>query len=141
MQTKEYRRNYYKKNKKKIREAQKLYHKKSYQRRKVKILAAGKKWKKDNPEKVKEIRRRQFKKNPKVAQEWLIKRTIEVMNYLGNKCEMCGFDKKECLQIHHKEGKKEYSRDWAKKSYDLDKLSLLCANCHCLIHYKNRYGL
>ncbi len=45
----------------------------------------------------------------------------------GKRCERCGYDKKEILNVHHKD------RD--RKNNDLGNLELLCPNCHAEEHY------
>jgi 5-methylcytosine-specific restriction endonuclease McrA len=71
-----------------------------------------------------------------MQKQWVIDRTIEVYNLLGNQCAFCGFDIVAALQVHHKNEKKR-KRDWLKKDYDLNNLELLCANCHAILHYKD----
>ena len=48
----------------------------------------------------------------------------------GPKCEDCGFDAHEILQIHH------IDRD--RKNNTLTNLRLLCPNCHALEHFRLR---
>lgn len=45
----------------------------------------------------------------------------------GECCERCGYDKKEILNVHHKD------RD--RKNNDLENLELICPNCHSEEHY------
>ena len=72
---------------------------------------------------------------------WQESRTIEVYKSLGGKCNKCGFKDIRAMQIHHKDGNKERKRDWMNKTYNLNKIELLCANCHCIItHNTNKYG-
>ena len=40
----------------------------------------------------------------------------------GAKCEMCGFDDKNCLSIHHLDKKNH--------PYDMEYVQVLCLNCH-----------
>ncbi len=65
------------------------------------------------------------------------------IEYKGAKCERCAYDKcSEALEFHHlnSDGKdfgisdKGYTRSWEKIKAELDKCSLLCANCHREIH-------
>lgn len=46
-----------------------------------------------------------------------------------NKCNKCGFDKKAALQVHH--------IDENRSNNKLENLEILCANCHCMIHYED----
>ncbi|MDD3531197.1 MAG: HNH endonuclease [Candidatus Pacebacteria bacterium] len=52
----------------------------------------------------------------------------------GARCERCGYDKKEIINVHHK--------DWNHGNNNLDNLELLCPNCHAEEHYPkgNRLG-
>ena len=66
-------------------------------------------------------------------------RYLEIISILGDKCCRCGFDKIGALQVHHKISRvKEHKRDFIKKSYDLSRVELICANCHCLEHEEER---
>jgi 5-methylcytosine-specific restriction endonuclease McrA len=47
---------------------------------------------------------------------------LRLLKMRGMKCEKCGYDKYEILQIHHKD------RD--RGNNDLDNLELICPNCH-----------
>ena len=74
-----------------------------------------------------------------------IKKRIELIQYLGGKCSICGYDKSfSALEFHHKNPEeKEFSLDMRKiasKNIDelkseADKCVLLCSNCHKEIHY------
>jgi len=52
---------------------------------------------------------------------------IRLMTLRGKKCERCGYDKVEILQVHHK------NRDCSNN--ELDNLKLLCPNCHFEEHF------
>ena len=67
----------------------------------------------------------------KVASQRAIK--IRVMQERGIKCERCGYDKKEVLQIHHK--------DRNKNNNIVDNLELICPNCHFEEHYLEKSWL
>lgn len=45
----------------------------------------------------------------------------------GGKCERCGYNKEEVLQIHHK--------DRNNRNNDFKNLEILCPNCHYENHY------
>ncbi len=52
---------------------------------------------------------------------------IRLLQERGGKCERCGFDKYQILQVHHK--------DKNKNNNDLKNLELVCPNCHFEEHY------
>ncbi|TNF55220.1 HNH endonuclease [bacterium] len=65
------------------------------------------------------------------------------IKYKDAKCSRCGYSKcLEALEFHHinSDGKdfgisdKGYTRSWEKIKEELDKCTLLCANCHREIH-------
>jgi len=72
---------------------------------------------------------------------WRIKVKLKLLEYKGNKCEICNYDKcKAALEFHHKDpkekdfniGGKTYSFEVLKK--EVDKCLLVCSNCHREIH-------
>ena len=84
----------------------------------------------------------------KCASEAVQKRRdkVKVMSieYKGNKCSVCGYNK--CigaLEFHHLDpnekefgiAAKGYTRSWEKVKEELDKCVLVCANCHRELHY------
>lgn len=61
------------------------------------------------------------------------------IEYKGGKCQICGYCRYQgALELHHRDpavksfaiGDKGYTRSWEKVKRELDKCSLLCANCH-----------
>lgn len=64
-------------------------------------------------------------KKDKVQDQRSIK--LRVFDSKGERCERCEYDKKEILNVHHKD------RD--RKNNDLSNLELLCPNCHAEEHY------
>jgi hypothetical protein len=95
-------------------------------------------WRQKNREKY---RRRNRERSRKYYHEYVKKRKIEVIMLKGGKCELCGYDKSvDALQFHHPNGEREYDRDFLKKSFDLSKVQLLCANCHCIVHAARETG-
>jgi hypothetical protein len=48
-------------------------------------------------------------------------------------CELCKYSDKRALQLHHK--------DKNRKNNTRNNLILLCANCHCIEHYKDKSGI
>lgn len=67
------------------------------------------------------------------------------VEYKGNKCEICGYNKCiDALEFHHKNSSlkdfsisnKGYTRSLKKVKEELDKCILVCANCHRELHAK-----
>jgi predicted HNH restriction endonuclease len=65
------------------------------------------------------------------------------LEYGGNKCQICGYDKcSRALNFHHKDASlKDFglsaqglTRSWERTKAELDKCILVCANCHMEIH-------
>jgi hypothetical protein len=68
---------------------------------------------------------------------------LQAIEYKGGKCEKCGYDKcVEALEFHHLDpNEKEFgisktgnTYSWEKIKNEIDKCSLLCANCHREVH-------
>lgn len=51
----------------------------------------------------------------------------------GNTCELCGYNKTEILQVHHK--------DRNRQNNNLNNLKLICPNCHYEEHYSEKSWL
>lgn len=70
------------------------------------------------------------------------------LDIMGNKCQLCGYDKNEkALEFHHiNPEEKEFSlSDCALKKLEevyneLQKCVLVCANCHRIIHYDENFN-
>ena len=66
----------------------------------------------------------------------------KALEYLGNKCSVCGYDKCDAaLEFHHLDPSiKElgiggnYNLSWKRIELELDKCVLLCSNCHRELH-------
>ena len=67
------------------------------------------------------------------------------LDYLGNVCEKCGYNKcPAALVFHHRDprekefgiGSHGFTRSWERVKKELDKCSLLCANCHAEFHWR-----
>lgn len=67
----------------------------------------------------------------------------KAIEYLGGKCEICGYDKNiSALDFHHRNPEEKeisvsslYQYSWERMKEELDKCQLLCANCHRELHY------
>jgi hypothetical protein len=57
-------------------------------------------------------------------------RTFKFNSVEFPECEICGFDNKVALDVHHKDGNR--------KNNSLDNLQILCCNCHAIEHRINR---
>ena len=71
---------------------------------------------------------------------------IMAINYKGNKCQICDYNKcYSALEFHHLDPKekdfgisaKGYTRSWDKVKEELDKCIMVCANCHRELHDEN----
>ena len=58
---------------------------------------------------------------------------LRVFASKGEKCELCGYNKKGILNVHHK--------DKNRQNNDLSNLELLCPNCHAEKHYLEKSWL
>ena len=76
-------------------------------------------------------------------------RKLDAVEYKGGKCQHCGYDKyPDVLEFHHLDPtQKEASWNkirlwnWGKIKSELDKCSMLCANCHREEHIRLRNPL
>ena len=83
--------------------------------------------------------------NQYCIQRWR-QRKLDAVEYKGEKCERCGYDKyPDVLEFHHlnpieKEASWNKMRlwNWKKITAELDKCSILCANCHREVHVELR---
>lgn len=58
---------------------------------------------------------------------------VRLLKIKGKKCERCGYNKQEILQVHHKD------RD--RNNSDINNLELVCPNCHFEEHYLEKSWL
>lgn len=74
---------------------------------------------------------------------------LKAVLYKGGCCELCGYSRCiDALIFHHDDptlkdfavGKDGYTRSWESVRAELDKCSLLCANCHAEVHAAMRGG-
>ena len=67
---------------------------------------------------------------------------LKALEYLGQKCKLCDFDKYSCsLDIHHLDSKEKDPAfntmrywSWKRLEKELKKCVLLCKNCHAAVH-------
>ena len=67
---------------------------------------------------------------------WVMK--LKAIAYLGGKCSNCGYSKfPQALEFHHKDRTTKafglglpHTRSWERTKKEVDKCTLLCANCH-----------
>lgn len=86
------------------------------------------------------IRSRNITRSQSVV-NWRKRTKLKLVEYKGGKCEKCGYNKcLEALQFHHLNPKeKDFTiagKSWSfdKLKLEVDKCSLLCANCHIEEH-------
>lgn len=98
-----------------------------YRKNRKKEMKYIKEWQKKNPIKYREyVFRSQYRKK------------LRIINKLGGKCSKCGYDDLASLEIHHLDPTvKERDNDYKKEGFDLEKVVLLCANCHRKEHYSS----
>lgn len=81
------------------------------------------------------------KKNSNNVIEWRKRKKIELVEYKGGECEICGYKKSfRALEFHHKDpSKKDFTisgKSWSfeRLKIEVDKCILVCSNCHAEIH-------
>jgi len=121
------------------------------------------KWRKNNPERNKEIQRRSQHKNynkdehTEYQRTWLKnhpynyekykqkeyerdrQKKLNVIIALGGKCKICGNDDFRVLCGHHingRKGKDINDTKWYRHPPPLSEIQLLCMNCHTILHSK-----
>jgi len=90
---------------------------------------------------VKQKERTRKMSNSEAVIDWRRRKKIELVEYKGGKCEVCGYNKSvNALQFHHKNpNDKDFtvsgkSLSFEKLKKEVDKCILVCANCHAEIH-------
>ena len=67
------------------------------------------------------------------------------VDHKGGKCQICGYGRCiDALEFHHTYSSKKdfgisnkgYTRSWKRVKEELDKCTLICANCHRELHSK-----
>lgn len=114
-----------------------------------------KKYRKENPEKVKswEKNRKRYRDKDSMIKYLLwqknrrhdFKNRIDAIKLKIGKCEICGYSEHtEILQFHHKDKNLKAfnlsignlgSHKWEIILEEIGKCQLICPNCHMLIHY------
>lgn len=118
----------------------------SNQDNKLKHKSDSSKWAKDNVEKKRASGRRWDAKRGPIEKARRQKIKSECLEYKGNKCSKCGYDRCQAvLQFHHLDpSTKEFSIGEVVNSRnkitfeelkpELDKCIVLCSNCHIELH-------
>jgi len=119
-------------------------HQKDFYERKRAYL---KKWFEEHPWKHKEYDDRKYQKNrDEIIRRVVAHKNIKIQEYRlrilkakGEKCELCGLKVEEAspevFELHHINPEDSTKgREWLKESFDLNKVLLVCANCHRMIH-------
>ena len=77
------------------------------------------------------------------SKKYRIKKKLKAIEFLGGKCEECGYDKcVKALDFHHKNKDEKsfglsnnWTKPWEVIEKELKKCSLLCCRCHTELHY------
>lgn len=93
------------------------------------------KWRKNNPDKVKEIMAR--------SQKTFKQRLALLRKEKGGECVLCGYKEEiNILQFHHLRDKKfnlsQQYKPLDEMKKEAEKCILICPNCHFLIHFKEK---
>jgi len=109
------------------------------EKQKLQRKKANEKWRKKHWHK---IRDKVVKRN----RELVLKHKQKLVNYLGGKCSVCGYDK--CLGALHFHHKNEKEKEFGISNYllcnlkmlkkEADKCILICANCHRELHAEEK---
>ncbi len=105
----------------------------------------AKKWRKENPEKVKKQKEEWFKKNPKKMAQYRDNQLFggnsqAVFERDNFECQECGMTQEQHiivfrtrLNIHHKDGNGRRSPN---PNNDMDNLLTMCHDCHTRLHHQ-----
>ena len=95
-------------------------------------------------EKQREYQRKWTKRNREIQRQYMRKIRAEAIEHLGGKCEYCGCDIPEALEVNHINGTKNIHKRHksSSKSFNLailrgeydDKVELTCRVCNA-VHY------
>lgn len=107
---------------------------------------AARRWRKNNPEKVKQQKAAYYVRNADVLKVWRAPGNLarsralrlRVLMLFGGKCQYCGFSDPRALQVDHKNGGGNQERKILKGTSsrykqvlaDPTRYQLLCANCN-----------
>src|SRR3989344_8419415 len=136
MSKKQYNHEWFLKNKERINKANREW----YYKNRESVLKRLKKWRSTHIEEDRARKKGYRIKNQEklsiVTRDYIRNRKDEVKVKLGGKCGRCNFSDIKALQVHHKVPKTKTRRlDYLTKEYNLDKVELVCANCHAIEHY------
>jgi len=84
------------------------------------------------------------------VKRWRLRTKIKLMQYKGNKCKICGYDKIEypsAFDFHHRDpGEKDFGFGYKGRCFgfeklkkEADKCDLLCCRCHQELHDKEHW--
>jgi len=148
MNKEEYKKEYYSKNKEKIKAKTNRY----YHENIAKVKAQRKEYRERNKDRLKAKKKEYYQESKeKLKPHWKEYRDKNMQEFIstyktGKCCEICGYKEyPEILQFHHK-GEKKKSFDistFRRKKPELlkteiDKCILLCPNCHFWLHFKEK---
>ena len=111
-----------------------------------------KKWKDDNPDRIRKYRRDWYARNKEHAKKKVYERRRELKEWFKSyrftmRCEGCEESDQACLDFHHLDGVGKHGAvtkmvtDGSSRGKILNEISkcmVLCANCHRKLHYYER---
>ena len=124
-----------------------------YYEHKGERLAYQRKWRKKHPDyaikyqrkhhdKVLENQRRRRKENPDYQKKRREGLKRELMDMLGGKCQICGYNKSiHAFDFHHKNPNEKEFKEWSykrtKRGIENNRIMLVCSNCHRELHHSD----
>ncbi len=128
----------------------KEYYRAYYEKNKERILARARLYREQNIEKIRESNKRSWRKyagkNKEYNRARYIVNKIKIDRLKAESgCKMCGETDIVCLQFHHRDQNLKSTQvgalcgySWKNIETEIKKCDVLCANCHAIQHYHER---